>query len=493
MKKVFIYVCMALYAFAANAQDLRTIEINYNGSSATVTKPDDVDDVIVSINGAKVTINSITTANEYCYKVSGSANDGTLLIKGSYKLTLELAGVNLTSTTGAAINIDCGKRIAVILDEGTTNTLVDSKMGTQKAALYFKGHPEFKGGGTLNVTGNSAHAISAKEYLELKSTTGTINILGAVKDGIHCGIGTADPEKNYFLMDGGTVNIQNVGGDCIDSDDFGVVFLNDGKINLNVNTDGGKGIKCATDFNMTGGTINANLYGGNYFDSTEGDYDRCMALNIEGNLNQSNGSININRINEEAKAYKVGGTENLTDNANITILGSHYNVDPHSYQNSMSIYATANIEGIDINNYSNYHIGAFIGNECRGNGEIRKAKDGVSYIYLRTYSNQENGNITFRLFDSTDQTERIATETITFHDNDTYAFPSNPTTLSFSSYLYGDINKDNKVDILDLISLIYYINGNTPAEFNMEAADVDKDNDIDTDDVTALSYILIRK
>ena len=45
MKKVFIYVCMALYAFAANAQDLRTIEINYNGSSATVTKPDDVDDM----------------------------------------------------------------------------------------------------------------------------------------------------------------------------------------------------------------------------------------------------------------------------------------------------------------------------------------------------------------------------------------------------------------------------------------------------------------
>ena len=185
-----------------------TIEITFDGKSADVSIPADVEGVTATKNGANVTIRSATTTTEYTYRVSGQSPDGSLTINGDYKLTLQLAGLPLTNAHGgAAIDVECGKRIAVELVEGTVNTLEDSQFGAQKAALYFKGHPEFEGGGTLNVTGHLKHAICAKEYMELKSSTGTINVLGAPSDGLHCGKGKVANEHNYFLMKGGNTKI----------------------------------------------------------------------------------------------------------------------------------------------------------------------------------------------------------------------------------------------------------------------------------------------
>lgn len=95
--------------------------------------------------------------------------------------------MDIKSNRGAVLNVACGKRIAVELVDGTVNTFEDAAGGTQKAAMYFTGHPEIEGGGVLNVKVNTAHAISAKEYIQINKSCGTINILGAVKDGIHCG------------------------------------------------------------------------------------------------------------------------------------------------------------------------------------------------------------------------------------------------------------------------------------------------------------------
>ena len=101
------------------------VRILYKGDIATVAMGSAVKGVKSTINGANVTLSSSTDDTEYTYKVSGTTSDGSLLIKGDYKLTLELNGCDITSTTGAALNVDCGKRIAVILKDGTTNTFVE--------------------------------------------------------------------------------------------------------------------------------------------------------------------------------------------------------------------------------------------------------------------------------------------------------------------------------------------------------------------------------
>ena len=81
--------------------------------------------------------------------------------------------------------------MSLILAEETVNTLTDAPEDYgQKATLYCKGHLEIEGGGELNLTANVNHAISTKEYCQIKKDAGTINILRAANDGIHA--------KQYF-------------------------------------------------------------------------------------------------------------------------------------------------------------------------------------------------------------------------------------------------------------------------------------------------------
>ena len=235
------------------------IDIKFDGASATVNVSPNVKGVTYSINGSAVTLTSRTLSEEYLYSVSGFSTNGSLVINGDYKLTVELAGLTLTNPNGPAIDVECGKRIGVILKDGTVNTLSDGAGGTHKGAFYTEGHPEFEGGGTLNVTGNTKHAICAEEYLQFKKSTGTINILGAVSDGIHCGEGKKNDDNSHFQINGGVINVNNVGSDCIDADDYGCMIIKGGVLNLNVSASDGTGLKCDSIIYMTGGELNINV------------------------------------------------------------------------------------------------------------------------------------------------------------------------------------------------------------------------------------------
>lgn len=226
-----------------------TVWIEYQGSSVSVSKNND--SILVSASGAHVTVKSSVVGTEITYLLSGSSSDGSLTINGDYKLTLALNGLALTNSTGAAIDVECGKRIAVTLADGTTNTLIDGAGGSQKACFYVKGHAEISGVGTLALTGNTKHAFSSKEYLEIKQSAGSIIVNSAVSDGLHCG--------QYFEMNGGTVTVANTKGDCIDADDLGNVKIKGGTLNLTVSADDTKGINCDSTFSQSGGDINLTV------------------------------------------------------------------------------------------------------------------------------------------------------------------------------------------------------------------------------------------
>ena len=239
------------------------LTINYNGTEARAVNPFFMDGVSVSVNGADVVVNNENTTAEIKTVLSGETSNGLFQYNGTYKTSIVLNGLSLTNTRGAAIDIQCGKRIALDIKKETVNTLVDGKNGEQKAAIYCKGHLEIDKAGTLNVTGNTAHAISAKEYIKLKKSEGTINIISAVKDGIHC--------KQYFLANGFKVNINKAGGDGIDVELDGEANedgYEDGSLNINAGTftitsssDTIKGLKADSDVNIVGGTLNITMSG----------------------------------------------------------------------------------------------------------------------------------------------------------------------------------------------------------------------------------------
>lgn len=231
--------------FVSQTECPAVISVTYNGNTAQVENPFLLAGVSAEVDGAYVTVRNTDTTTEYTTELAGTTTDGGFLYEGSYKTTLVLNGVNITSQHGAAIDIQCGKRVAMELKKGTVNTLADAADGQQKAALYCKGHLEIDKSGTLNVTGRAAHAISAKEYIVLKKSAGIINVLGAKGDGIHC--------RQYFCAKGFDVNISNVGGDGIQAEaedvaegetyqeeyQNGSINIADGSMTITVKTDGG--------------------------------------------------------------------------------------------------------------------------------------------------------------------------------------------------------------------------------------------------------------
>ena len=211
-------------------------------------------------------VQTSTSANnpgEIIYALSGSSDDGEFYFTGDFKATLQLKGLTLTNPDSTAIHIKDGKRIKISMENGTTNTLTDgTKDEESKGCIHVKGHTEFVGKGTLNVTSNIRHAIYSKEYIELKNCT--INVKGAKKDGIHC--------QQYFRMTSGVVNISDVeddgirvelkgetptaGSDTVD-EDTGNFYMTGGE--LTIKNVGAKCIKTDGTITYSGGTQNFEL------------------------------------------------------------------------------------------------------------------------------------------------------------------------------------------------------------------------------------------
>lgn len=322
--RLFTAILFVFSVVHLNAANGDVIKVVYNGGTADVDIPSTAS-VKCAVNGAYVTLSSTTTAEEYVYDVTGSTTDGSLTIIGDYKLTLRLNGVSIQSGKGEAINVDCGKRIAIELVEGTTNTLVDYADGSQKAALYTTGHPEFSGAGTLNVSGKAKHAIAAKEYLQIKKSVGTINVLSAVSDGIHCGKGKEKNENNYFQMNGGVLNISGVGSDCIDSDDYGTVLIKGGELNLEVSASDVDGIKADSVLTIADGTVNIDVKGAESTGIKSNWETYIKGGNVTINVS-GDGSKGIKGKRQTGKTVNDGGSVFFSDSADVRIVVSGGNV-----------------------------------------------------------------------------------------------------------------------------------------------------------------------
>ena len=332
-----------------------TISVVYRGSSAAITVAGNIAQyVTITQSGAHVKIDQSSSLDkEITYMLSGTTTDGEFYMSGSYKATIVFNGLTLTNATpvysGAAVHIQNSKRIDVKVATGTTNTLVDASTGSQKGALYIKGHAEFKQKGTLNITGNVKHGIKTGEYISIKNAT--INILKATGDGINC--------EQFFLMESGSVNISGTADDGIQCDiedtttgstgqttdhegeDSGNVYISGGTITVSVTTAAAKGIKSEGDMYISGGTITATTSGGGAWDSDELKTKSCAGLSADGNIAISGGSINLKSTGAGGKGISGDGTFVLSDSASIVITTSGQAVVASS-SGSLSVVSNSN-------------------------------------------------------------------------------------------------------------------------------------------------------
>ena len=322
------------------------VSVAYSGSEAVVLVAGNIAQYVeVTVSGAHVTIAQSAdvddTVGEITYTLSGTSTDGEFAMSGSYKATVELSGLSLTNPSGAPINITNSKRIEMSVKKDTENTLVDGTGGSQKGCLYVKGHLELKGKGTLNVTGQTSHAIKSGEYVEMKNCT--VNILGAVKDGISC--------NQYFLLESGMLTISGVGDDGIQCDiendeetpiaatdaaegghedeDTGNIYLEGGTLSATITADAAKGVNANGDLIVTGGTITLSTSGGGVWDSKNLKTKSSSCLSADGSITISGGTLSLTStgaggkgINADGSLTVDGGETTISTSGNAVVANS---------------------------------------------------------------------------------------------------------------------------------------------------------------------------
>lgn len=301
-----------------------TVAVSYNGTTAKVVVAGNVAQYVdATVSGAHVSISQSSavgddTCGEITYTLSGASADGSFALNGSYKASLELQGLSLTNLSGAALDIQNGKRISLSIKKGTVNTLTDAADGSQKGCIVCKGHLELKGKGELNVYANTAHGIYAKEYVEIKNCT--VNVLSAMKDGLNC--------AQYLLMESGALNVSGVGDDAVqvsfkddtdrEAEDTGTITITGGSLNLSTTAIATKCLKADGDIIISGGDITASTSGGGKWDSDAAKTKAASCVSADGKVQVDGGTLNLSSSGSGGKGINCDG-EFIMNDGSITI------------------------------------------------------------------------------------------------------------------------------------------------------------------------------
>lgn len=205
-----------------------SITIKLDGDSATTS------DDSVKISGSKITI-----TKEATHIISGTLNDGMIIVEADEKAKLQLVlnNANITSKTSAPIYIKEADKVFVTLKEGSKNTLANGGSFTAidenniDATVFSKQDLTFNGSGALTVTAPAGHGIVSKD--DLVFTDGSYNITSsshAIDANNSVRIKTAS-----FVIDAGKDGIK---AENSDDQTLGFVYVSSGNIKAEAEGDG---------------------------------------------------------------------------------------------------------------------------------------------------------------------------------------------------------------------------------------------------------------
>ncbi len=207
-------------------EESSAVKIQLSGDSAAATS-----------DSVKIAGSTIQITEEATYILSGTLTDGMLVVNASDtdKIQLVLNGVEITSSSSAALYVLEADKVVLTLAEGTENILTNGGSfipiddNNIDAALYSKQDLTINGSGTLHVTSPVGHGIVSKDDLvivggqirveaashgldandSVRFTEASLAV-AAGKDGIHCE-NNEDNSRGFVYISGGTMDIQAEG------------------------------------------------------------------------------------------------------------------------------------------------------------------------------------------------------------------------------------------------------------------------------------------
>jgi trimeric autotransporter adhesin len=332
------------------AEDSDTIQIHFADNSISIINPLAFENVSVTATGTNVTINSTSAVKGINFKISGTTSNGSLKIYSSSKFNLLMDGVNITNSSGPAINIQSSKEATIFLIDGIANSLTDgtsyadtclSGSGAtenQNAAFYSKGALSFRSTGSLTIygLGGDKHGIYSKDDVTIEDAT--VIVKSASKDGIH--------PKDILTVTSGTINISST-GDAIDAGSISITGgsittttstegsngissgstadLSNAEINITVSGDQAKGLKSDGAMTLGSGNITINTSGGVVLETSGSGYDPsyCTAIKCDTLITISGATIKIKSTGKSGKGISSDGDIIINDgNIEITATGN---------------------------------------------------------------------------------------------------------------------------------------------------------------------------
>ncbi|WP_296321718.1 carbohydrate-binding domain-containing protein [Treponema sp. UBA3813] len=271
-----------------------TVFVNFLGTSVNAYIGSDSDSVVTAkteetsigkISGTKVTILlSENTEEDEDNDIDAASNGVILQYKGTGKVKYVLSGdytgtvfiknkkadaavvlnnANITSESGAgpALRFSSEVRTFIVIPEGTTNSITDTRLlnqsatiyDTKKGSLYAKGALIFTGEGSTVSGGNLSvenkgykHAIYSKDYVRIENVTLDVSVSGTTgRDCIRALNAVIIDNGRISLTGNGTItDDESVGikveGEDADEDDLtleytsgaGFVIINGGTIEI---------------------------------------------------------------------------------------------------------------------------------------------------------------------------------------------------------------------------------------------------------------------
>lgn len=306
---------------------LEAVKITLNKTTATV-----------SGSGAKADGSTITITEEGVYVVSGTLEDGQIIVDASDsdKVQIVLDGVHINCETNAAIYVREADKVFITLAENSSNTLGDGNGYTQiddntvDGVIFSKSDLVCNGTGSLTIEADYKHGIVSKDDLVI--TGGTYKIAAAdngitAKDQIKILDGsfdidaansavkaknTDDTELGNIYIAGGIFTIE------AEQDGFhatGSIVVDDGTITVNSGDDG---FHAELDTVIHGGTILVEK-------SNEGLEGKRVVVNggditinaSDDGINAANsGDDGVNAINPGANAVGSGDDDSNAASSN---------------------------------------------------------------------------------------------------------------------------------------------------------------------------------
>ncbi|MBN2765624.1 MAG: carbohydrate-binding domain-containing protein [Paludibacteraceae bacterium] len=211
----------------------------------------------VTISGQTVVITKKGT-----YELSGSLQNGQIVVNSSGIVRLLLNNVNIHSESTSAIYIADAKRAVIYLNEGSENTISDGSnylvtSDSLNATIFSRDYMAIAGSGKLLLNANYNGGIYSRDELIIESGEITVNSVGAAIKG-----------KDYLIINGGKFKVTS-GGDGFKSDkdstdNEGYVHVNNGEFDIVSVKDA---ISAQSELYIKNGSFRITTGGGSDFNS----------------------------------------------------------------------------------------------------------------------------------------------------------------------------------------------------------------------------------